>query len=96
MKLTCKCKKVLDADKCGFHNDNYKDVLLFLCPYCGAKTLAFLSSTMDETTSIQEIMPGLEFVPRRLEPSVEDRFKQFVLKMTEMNNGTSGECLGPS
>jgi hypothetical protein len=96
MKLTCGCKKVLHADECGFHNDNYKDVLLFLCPYCGAKTLAFLSLTPDQTPTMQEIMPGLEFAPRGLEPSMEDRFKEFVYRMTQKNNASSGACVGPS
>jgi hypothetical protein len=89
MKTTCRCRKVLHSDECAFHNDNYKDVLIFLCPYCGAKTLAFLRLTSDETSSIQEIMPRLEFAPRRLEPSVEDRFKQLVLKMTQKNDATT-------
>jgi hypothetical protein len=96
MELTCGCRKVLHADECGFHNENYKDVLLFLCPYCGAKTLAFLSLTPDETPNVREITPGLEFAPRRLEPDVEDRFKQFVFKMAQKNNVRTGECLGPS
>ena len=59
MEITCECGKILHADGCGFHNDNYKDILLFLCPYCGVKTTAFVSPPLEETPSTREIMPGL-------------------------------------
>jgi len=94
MKLACECGKVLHADECGFRNDNYKDVLLYVCPYCGTKTTAFIPSTPEEAGSVREIMPGLEFTPGRLEPGLEDRVKQFFYKMTQRNDAALGECLG--
>jgi hypothetical protein len=96
MKLTCECGKVLHADECGFRNDNYKDVLIYVCPYCGAKTTAFVSLAPEKSGSVREIVPGLEFTPEKLEPSVEERFKQFVCKMTQRNDAVSGERLGPN
>ncbi len=95
MKLTCECGKVLHADECGFHNDNYKDVLIYVCPYCGTKTTAVVSLTQEKSGSVREIVPGLEFTPERLEPSLEERFKQFVYKMTQRNDAALGERLGP-
>ena len=97
MKLTCDCGKVLHADECGFRNTNYKDVLLYLCPYCGAaKTTSFIPKTPEEAGSVREIMPGLEFTPERLEPGLEERVKQLFHNMTQRNDAASGECLGPN
>ena len=96
MKLTCECGKVLHADECGFHNDNYKDVLIYVCPYCGTKTTAFVSLTPEKSVSVREIVPGLEFTPEKLEPSLEERFKHFVCRMTQRNDAVSGERLGPN
>ena len=97
MKLTCECGKVLHADECGFRNTNYKDVLLYLCPYCGAaKTTSFIPKTPEEAGSVREIMPGLEFTPERLEPGLEERVKQFFYKMTQRNDAVLGERLGPN
>jgi hypothetical protein len=96
MKLTCECGKVLHADECGFHNDNYKDVLIYVCPYCGTKTTAFVSLTAEKSGSVREIVPGLEFTPERLELSLEERFKQFVYRMTQRNDAVLGERLGPN
>jgi len=95
MKLTCECGKVLHADECGFHNDNYKDVVLFLCPYCGVKTTAFVHSGQGETHSVREIMPGLAFTPERFEPSLEERAKEFFNKMIKKNDVALGEHSGP-
>ena len=94
VKLTCECGKVLHADECGFRNTNYKDVLLYLCPYCGAKTTSFIPSTPEKPANMREIMPGLEFTPERLEPGIEERVKQFFYKMTQRNDAALGECLG--
>ena len=96
MKLTCECGKVLHADECGFHNDNYKDVLIYVCPYCGAKTTAFVSLASEKSSGVREIAPGLEFTPEKLEPSLEERFKQFVCKMTQRNEAVLGERPGPN
>jgi hypothetical protein len=90
MKLTCECRKVLHSDECGFHNDHYKDVLLFLCPYCGVKPTAFVHSAQGETPIIREIMPGLAFTPERSEPSLEERPKDFLNKMIKKNDAASG------
>ena len=96
MKITCECGKALYADECGFHNDNYKDVVLFLCPYCGVKTTAFVPLSPDETPDTREIMPGLEFTPLRLQGSLEEVAKQFLNKMIQKNNVASGACVGPT
>ena len=96
MKLTCECGKVLHADECGFHNDNYKDVLIYVCPYSGAKTTAFVAFPSEKSGSVREIVPGLEFTPEKLEPSLEERFNQFVCRMTKRNDAVSGERLGPN
>ena len=95
MKITCECRKVLYANECGFHNDNYKDVLLFLCPYCGVKTTAFLSSAPEETPGTREIMPGLVYTPVRSQGRLEEVAKQFLNKMIQKNNVASGVGLGP-
>ena len=95
MKITCECGKVLYADECGFHNDNYKDVLLFLCPYCGVKTTAFVSLA-SESLSTREIIPGLIYTPERSQGSLEEVAKQFLNKMIQKNNVASGVCVGPS
>jgi hypothetical protein len=96
MKITCECGKALYADECAFHNDNYKDVLLFLCPYCGVKTTAFTSLSPEQTPSAREIMPGLVYTPERSQGSVEEVAKQFFNKMIQKNNVASGVGLGPS
>jgi len=95
MKITCECGKALYADECGFHNDNYKDVLLFLCPYCGVKTTAFVSLA-SEIPSTREIMPGLLYTPERSQGSLEEVAKQFLNKMIQKNNVASGACVGPT
>jgi len=82
MKLTCECGKVLHADECGFRNDNYKDVLLYVCPYCGTKITAFIPSTPEEADSVREIMPGLEFTLEHSGESLDERIRQFFYKMT--------------
>jgi hypothetical protein len=45
---------------------------------------------------VREIVPGLEFTPERLEPGLEERFKQFVCRMTQRNDAVLGERLGPN
>jgi hypothetical protein len=94
MKLTCECGKVLHADECGFRNTNCKDVLLYLCPYCGAKTTSFIPSTPEEAGSVREIMPGLEFIPEQSGESLDERIRQFFHKITQRNDAASGERLG--
>jgi hypothetical protein len=96
MKMTCECGKVLHGDECAFHNDNYKDVLLFLCPYCGQKTTAFVHLAQEETHSALEIMPGLAFSPERLEPSLPERAKEFFKMMIKKNDSASDARLRPS
>ena len=96
MKMTCECGKILHSDECGFRNDNYKDVLLFLCPYCGQKTTTFVHSAQEETDSVVEIMPGLVFTPERLEPSLPERAKEFFDKMIKKNDSASDARLRPS
>ena len=96
MKLTCECGKVLHADECGFHNDNYKYVVIYVCPYCGTKTTAFVSLAPEKSGNVREIVPGLEFTPEKLEPGPEERFRQFVCKMTQRNDAVLGERLGPN
>jgi hypothetical protein len=95
MKITCECGKLLYANECGFHNDNYKDVLLFLCPYCGVKTTAFVSLGPEGTPGPREIVPGLEYTPERSQGSLQEVAKQFFNKMIQRNNVASGVCLGP-
>jgi hypothetical protein len=95
MKITCECGKVLYANECGFHNDNYKDVLLFLCPYCGVKTTAFLSLSPEESSSPREILPGLVYTPNRSQGRLEEVARQFFNKMIQKNNVASGTRLGP-
>ena len=96
MEITCECGKVLHADGCGFHNDNYKDILLFLCPYCGVKTTAFVSPPLEETPNTREIMPGLVYTPERSEGRLEERAREFFNKMIQKNNVALGGCHGPS
>ena len=96
MKITCECGKVLYAGECGFHNDNYKDVLLFLCPYCGVKTTAFMSLSREEPPGTREIMPGLLYTPERSQGTLEEVAKQFLNKMIQKNNAALGVCLGPN
>ena len=95
MKITCECGKVLHAEECGFHNDNYKDVLLFLCPYCGVKTTAFVSLPAGGSQEI-EIAPGLVYAPEKSQGRLEDVAKRFFNKMIQKNNAASGVCVGPS
>ena len=96
MKITCECGKALYADECGFRNDSYKDVLLFLCPYCGVKTTTFLSQSPEEAPGTREIMPGLLYTPERSQGSLEEVAKQFFNKMIQRNNVASGVRVGPS
>ena len=86
MRFTCECGKVLNADECGFRNENYKEILVYVCPYCAVKTTAFVRLTPEKPGSVREIMPGLEFTPERLEPSLEERVKQFFYKTTQRND----------
>jgi len=96
MRLTCECGKVLHAEECGFRNENYKDVLIYVCPYCGAKTTALVALIPEKSGGVREIVPGLEFTPEKLEPSLEERFKLFVCKMIQRNDAVLGERLGPN
>ena len=96
MNLTCECGKVLHAGECGFHNDNYKDVLLFFCPYCGVKTTAFVSLATEEQSGPREIMPGLVYTPERSQGRVEEVAKQFLNKMIHKNNIALGVCRAPT
>ena len=38
MTRICLCGKVLDSDKCGFHNPGYENILVLICPYCRRTT----------------------------------------------------------
>jgi len=90
MKITCECRKVLHAEQCGFHNDNYKDVLLFLCPYCVVKTTAFLSLATEEQPGTREILPGLVYTPERSQGRLDEVAKQFFNKMIQKNDVALG------
>jgi hypothetical protein len=90
MKMTCECGKILHSDECGFRNDHYRDVVLFLCPYCGQKTTAFVHLAREETPKVLEIMPGLTFTPERIEPNLPERAKEFFNKMIKKNDAASG------
>jgi hypothetical protein len=80
MKITCKCGKILHADECAFHNDNYGDFSIYLCPYCRSVYPSFMLAGVASTRE-EKGMSDNSF-----QRSIEERAKQLTKKMIQMND----------
>ena len=83
MKIACKCGKILHADECGFHNDNYGGFSIYLCPYCHSVYPSFITASLREIRCMQEARTTSE---ESFQRSVEERTRQLTEKMIQLND----------
>jgi C4-dicarboxylate-specific signal transduction histidine kinase len=92
MKIACKCGKILHADECGFHNDNYGDFSIYLCPYCRSVYPSFITASLREIRSMQEARRRLE---ESFQRSVEERTRQLTERMIQLNDKALAKLYAP-
>ena len=83
MKITCKCGKILHDDECAFHNDNYGDFSIYLCPHCRSVYPSFMPASVAEARTMQEERRISEEWFQR---SIEERTKKLTNKMIQLND----------
>lgn len=83
MKITCTCGKILHAAECAFHNDNYGDFSIYLCPYCRSVYPSFMPASVAEARTMQEERRISEEWFQR---SIEERTKKLTNKMIQLND----------
>ena len=88
MKITCTCGKILHDDECAFHNDNYGNFSIYLCPYCRSVYPSFMPASLKEIRTMQEERRMSEESFRQ---SIEERAKRLTEKMIQLNDEATAD-----